>query len=67
MDNKCPKCQKKLSIFYVKPNCPYCGCDILNYHMEQDLDEDNRKAEEEFAKLDKLLNKLMFWKKNKDN
>lgn len=32
MDNKCPKCGKKLSVFYLKPECPECGCNIMYYN-----------------------------------
>lgn len=55
MENKCPKCNEKLSIFYIKQNCPECGCDLLNYNREKMLEEDAAKAEAEFAKLEKLL------------
>lgn len=62
-NNKCPKCGKKLSIFYIKQNCSECGCDLLNYNREESLERDAEKAEAEFAKLDKLLAK--FGKKSK--
>ncbi len=62
MENKCPKCGKKLSIFYIKQNCSDCGCDLLNYEREKALERDAEKAEAEFAKLDKMLSKF---KKNK--
>lgn len=58
MDNKCPKCHKKLSIFYLKPNCPYCNCNIVYYDMENRLEEDAKKAEEDYAKLDKMIKKI---------
>ena len=63
MKNVCPKCGKKLSIFYIKQNCADCGCDLLNYEREKHLEEDAAKAEAEFAKLDALLSK--FRRKNK--
>ena len=63
MNNKCPKCGKKLSIFYIKQNCSDCGCDLLNYDREKMLERDAEKAEAEFARLDKLLGK--FKRKNK--
>lgn len=28
MENKCPKCGRKLGIFDLKQNCPECGCNI---------------------------------------
>lgn len=55
MDNKCPKCGKKLSIFYLKQNCPECGCNIMYYDMEKRLEEDSVKAEAEWKKLNRIL------------
>lgn len=55
MDNKCPKCGKKLSIFYLKQNCPECGCNIMYYDMEKRLVEDSVKAEAEWEKLNRIL------------
>ncbi len=68
IENKCPKCNKKLSPFYFKPNCPYCNCNIMNYNMEKRLEEDNEKAEAEWQKAEKLLAKFtkIFKKKNKE-
>ena len=58
MENKCPKCGEKLSVFYIKQNCPECGCDLLNYNREARLEKDAEKAEAEFAKLEAVLNKF---------
>lgn len=58
MDNTCPKCKKKLSIFYLKPTCPHCGCDILNYDLENRLEEDSKKAEAEFEKWNAFVDKF---------
>ena len=65
MADKCPKCEKKLSFFYIKQNCPECGCDILNYNREARLEEDSVQAEAEFEKLDALLAKFKIKKKDK--
>lgn len=62
MENKCPRCGKKLGLFYIKQNCSGCGCDLLNYEREKSLERDAERAEAEFAKLEKLLSKF---KKNK--
>lgn len=58
MDNKCPKCGKKLSLFYIKQECPECGCDLVYYDMENRLQKDGEKAEAEYAKLDEILAKI---------
>ena len=66
MENKCPKCGKKLSIFYIRQNCPECGCDLLNYNREESLEKDAEKAEAEFAKLEAVTGKLKsVFKRNK--
>ena len=59
MDNKCPKCGRKLSLFYVKPECPNCGCDINYYDYENRLEQDAIKAEAEFAWVEDKLNKFV--------
>ena len=33
MDNKCPKCGEKLSVFYLKETCPKCGAKWKKTHM----------------------------------
>ncbi len=68
MDNKCPKCGEKLSVFYLQENCPKCGANILYYNMEERLEEDAKKAEAEYAKAWALLDKVTpkFIKKRKE-
>lgn len=58
MDNKCPKCGKKLSFFYLKENCPSCGANIMYYDMEKRLEEDSLKAEAEYEKFYALVDKI---------
>lgn len=58
MDNKCPKCGEKLSIFYLKENCPHCGANIMYYNMDKRLEEDAAKAEAEYEKLSQFLDKI---------
>lgn len=68
MDNKCPKCGKKLSLFYLKEECPECGASIMYYDMEKRLEEDAAKAEAEYEKLNALLDKVTpgFIKKRRE-
>ncbi|MGN0443292.1 MAG: hypothetical protein ACI4F5_01590 [Acutalibacteraceae bacterium] len=58
MDNKCPKCGEKLSIFYLKETCPHCGANIMYYNMDKRLEEDAAKAEAEYEKLSQFLDKI---------
>ena len=59
MNNNCPKCNRKLSVLYLKPTCPDCGCNIMSYNMKERLEEDAQKAEAEFAALETLLDKVL--------
>ena len=58
MERKCPKCGGKLGIFDLKPNCPHCGCSIMDYDMDKRLEEDSVKAEAEWQKLEATLDKI---------
>lgn len=67
MENKCPKCGAKLSIFYLKPVCPECKCDLMYYDMENRLEEDAKKAEAEFQWLEGFLGKFRKKKEAGEN
>ena len=58
MSNKCPKCGAKLSPFYLKPNCPSCGVNIVQYGFEERLESDKIRAEKEWERFDNFLNGL---------
>lgn len=58
MSNKCPKCGAKLSPFYLKPNCPSCGVNIVQYGFDERLESDKIKAEKEWERFDNFLNGL---------
>lgn len=59
MEKNCPKCGKKLSLFYIKETCSECGCNLMYYNMVARLEEDNRKAEAEFQKLEEIKAKFI--------
>ncbi len=63
MDNKCPKCGKKLGVLYMKETCPGCGCNLMRYNMESRLEEDNKKAEAEYARFERFVS--VFKRKKK--
>ncbi len=54
-DKSCPNCGKKLSLFYLKQNCPACGVDLLHYDMEGRLERDAQKAAKEVEALWRFL------------
>ena len=56
-DKYCPKCGKKLSLFYLKPNCPACGVDLLRYDAEGRLERDAAQAAKEVEALWRFLHK----------
>ena len=59
MEKNCPKCGKKLSIFYIKETCSECGCNLMYYNMESRLEEDHQKAMAEYQKLDEIKAKFI--------
>lgn len=66
--SKCPKCKEKLSIFYFKTICPKCGCNLMYYDMDNRLEEDAKRAEQEWERLEKLIDKVTpKFIKNKKN
>ena len=58
MSNMCPKCGAKLSPFYLKPNCPSCGVNIVQYGFDERLESDKIRAEKEWERFDNFLNGL---------
>lgn len=55
MSNKCPKCGAKLSPFYLKPTCPKCQTNIMQYGFEERIENDRIKAEKEWEQFDNFL------------
>ena len=60
MASTCPNCGKKLHIWDIKADCSECGISIPNYNWQARLEEDNIKAEEQFAKFYKTLNRVAY-------
>lgn len=58
MNNKCPKCNEKLSPFYMKQTCPKCGTNLVYYDLDKRLAEDHEKAMREQAAVDRVLNNI---------
>lgn len=58
LDNKCPKCGEKLSIFYLKQDCPKCKTNLLYYDLENRLEQDRITAEKEANAVNRFLNNL---------
>ena len=60
MASTCPNCGKKLHIWDIKAECSECGVSIPNFNWQARLEEDNIKAEEQFAKFYKTLNRVAY-------
>ncbi len=58
MSNKCPKCNEKLSPFYMKQNCPKCNTNLVYYDLENRLNADHEKAIKEQEAVDRVLNNI---------
>lgn len=54
----CPKCGKKLSPFYLKDKCPYCGVNLLYYNLDENLKADAALAQKEVDAVNKFLNTI---------
>ena len=52
--DKCPKCGKELSPFYMKATCPKCGTNLMYFEMEQRLQQDEVNAAKEVEKMRQL-------------
>ena len=55
---KCPKCGERISPFYFKTACKYCGADLLYYNYDERLEQDAQKAAAQEEKVKRLLNKI---------
>ena len=60
MASTCPNCGKKLHLWDVKAECSACGVSIPNYNWQARLEEDNIKAEKQFASFYKTLNRIAY-------
>lgn len=60
MASTCPNCGKKLHLWDVKAECSACGVSIPNYNWQARLEEDNIKAEKQFAVFYKSLNRIAY-------
>lgn len=58
MSNKCPKCNEKLSPFYMKQTCPKCNTNLVYYDLDKRLEADHEKAMREQAAVDSVLNNI---------
>lgn len=58
MDNRCPKCGRKLSPLYMKQTCPDCGVNLLYYGIEERLAADAEKAQKEVDSFWRIIRKI---------
>ena len=58
MSNKCPKCNEKLSPFYMKQTCPKCNTNLVYYDLDKRLQADHEKAMREQEAVDRVLNNI---------
>ena len=57
--NRCPKCEKKISPFYLKENCPHCGVNILYYKLDERLEADAAESLRQEMKLKAFKNLII--------
>ena len=56
--SNCPKCNEKLSPFYMKQDCPKCGTNLIYYDLDNRLQADHEKAMKEQEAVDRVLNNI---------
>ncbi len=56
--SNCPKCNEKLSPFYMKQNCPKCGTNLVYYDLDNRLQADHEKAMKEQEAVDRVINNI---------
>ena len=56
--SNCPKCNEKLSPFYMKQNCPKCNTNLVYYDLENRLQADHEKAMKEQDAVDRVINNI---------
>ncbi len=55
---ECPKCQKHLRLTDWKPNCPYCGANIVVYDLQERLMKEADAAEVQYYHFQKKVDRL---------
>lgn len=60
MASTCPNCGKKLHLWDVKAECSSCGVSIPNYNWIARLEEDNERAEKQFAVFNRTMNRISY-------
>ena len=56
--SNCPKCNEKLSPFYMKQNCPKCNTNLVYYDLDNRLKSDHEQAIKEQEAVDRFLNNI---------
>lgn len=52
--SNCPKCNKKIGVFYFKQNCPHCNSNLMYYDFDNRLKQDAVLAQQEWAAVEKV-------------
>lgn len=60
MASTCPNCGKQLHIWDVKAECTSCGVSIPNHNWQARLEDDNIKAEKQFAVFNRTMNRIAY-------
>ena len=56
--SNCPKCNEKLSPFYMKQNCPKCNTNLVYYDLDNRLKADHEKAMKEQEAVNNVFNNI---------
>ncbi len=56
----CPNCGEHIAWWNLKADCKKCGVSIPNHDWVNRLEEDNKRAEEQFLKFYKTMNRVKY-------
>ena len=56
----CPNCGEHIAWWNLKADCKKCGVSIPNHDWVNRLEEDNQRAEEQFLKFYKTMNRVKY-------
>ena len=51
----CPRCKKKISLLYLKQNCPHCDVNLRFYNFEENFYRDAKRAELSMAQISMFI------------
>ena len=58
MSSRCPNCNEKIKPTYLKPTCPKCGVNMLYFKLDEQLEEDAKRAQKEVDAVNRFVDTI---------